>query len=245
MKDERAMVNAVTFDFGQTLVELDHELLARRVTEVGAELDVKRARAETPAAWLAYNAAKRAGQQGEPAWRTFMRTLLVGANVTRGNEPARELADELSQWLWQQQPHRNLWRKPITGMIELVVELEARNVRLGIVSNSEGRLSELLSELGLRSRFACVADSGVLGVEKPDPRIFQWAAEQLGVCAHDIVHVGDAWEADVRGALSVGARAVWFGPQDDRALPPGVVACSTAAEVDQALTGWRVVDGPA
>lgn len=235
-------MNAVTFDFGQTLVELDHELLARRVAELGVELDVECARAETPAAWSAYNAAKRAGQQGEIAWRAFMRTLLCRAGVTRGQEPAGEIADSLSKWLWREQPRKNLWRKPIAGMTELVAELAARRLPLGIVSNSEGRLSELLVELGLRERFACVADSGVLGVEKPDPRIFEWAAEQLGVDTRRIVHVGDAWEADVRGALGVGARAVWFGPQADRALPEGVVACSTAREVALALGRWGIIE---
>jgi HAD superfamily hydrolase (TIGR01549 family) len=238
-------VNAVTFDFGQTLVELDHELLVQRVRGVGAELDARRARAETPAAWIAYNDAKRAGCQGEVAWRAFMSTLLGRSDVARGSSPASALAGELSEWLWHEQPRKNLWRKPIAGMTELVAELAARRVPLGIVSNSEGRLSELLSELGLRERFACVADSGVLGVEKPDARIFHWAAERLGVETREIVHVGDAWEADIRGALDVGARAVWFGPTDQRALPPRVAACSNAREVRLALARWRVIETPA
>lgn len=233
-------MSAVTFDFGQTLVDLDHDLLARRVAEVGADLDPRRSAVETPRAWEAYNEAKRAGLHGEQAWRTFMRALLERAGVSRGSERPSLLADQLSAWLWREQPHKNLWRKPIPGMFELAAELRASGIPLAIVSNSEGKLAELLVELGLRQLFGCVADSGALGFEKPDPRIFEWAARRLGVHTAEIVHVGDAWEADVRGALGVGARAVWFGQSDARGLSPRVVACSGAAELRKALRRWRI-----
>lgn len=222
---------AVTFDFGQTLAELDLDLLARRVAERGARLSAVRAQQESAAAWAAYGAAKRQGLVAHDAWCTFMRTLLERSAV----EPLATAGD-LAEWLWTEQPSTNLWRRPIDGMFELVRDLGAAKIPLGIVSNSEGKLSELCTELGIRGCFGAFADSGVLGIEKPDPAIFEWTADRLGVPTNAMVHVGDAWDADVVGALGVGARAIWFAPSDDRALPAGVLRARDAAEVKAALT---------
>ncbi len=225
---------AVTFDLGQTLVDLDHELLARRVAERDGRIDPRTVERETAASWRAYNDAKRRGVEGQQAWLGFMHTLLTRSGL------ADSQARELSAWLWTEQPKHNLWRKPIDGMVALVDALEAANVPVGAVSNSEGGIRELLAELGWSHRFRCVADSGRLGFEKPDPRIFEWAAERLGVAADALIHIGDSWEADVVGALGVGARAIWFSADPARELPPRVAACRTPDEVRAALVGWGV-----
>lgn len=231
---------AVTFDFGQTLAELDHEMLARRVSERGARLDAARARVESDAAWQAYGEAKRRGLSGHDAWCTFMSTLLRRAGLSPMQRPPAErpsdpadsaLIEEVTQWLWTEQPRENLWRKPVAGMFELVADLAAAGITLGIISNSEGKIAELVRELGIAEHFDVIADSGVIGIEKPDPRIFQFAAERLGVPTEALIHVGDAWEADVVGALGVGARAVWFAPTEERELPEGVHRARNAAEL--------------
>lgn len=225
---------AVTFDYGQTLAELDHDFLALRVSELGGVLDVNAARAAHIAAWDAYGAAKTLGHA--KAWQLMMLTFLRagGARPASGAlEP--HYAEALAEKLWQAQPSRNLWRKRIPGMFELVRELVARGIPVGIISNSEGRLAELLAELGEESPFRVIIDSGRVGVDKPNPRIFQLTAEGMQTDLSRIVHVGDAWEADVIGARNAGARAVWFAPTDERALPSGVVACRDASELRGAL----------
>ena len=230
-------VRAVTFDYGQTLAELDTEFLSRRALEWGAAVDAARLDDASPAAWRAYDDAKRAGKGGRDAWTTFMRTLLSHAGVVSKDQPGRDVTDSLVEYLWDEQPRRNLWRRHIAGMKELVEELAARGVRLGIVSNSEGRLAELLAEVGLRSYFQVVADSGLLAFEKPDRRIFEYAAAGLGVAPGDTVHVGDAWVADIEGAIGAGAKAIWVTPgvPAGHALPAGVVACRSAAEIRSTL----------
>jgi HAD superfamily hydrolase (TIGR01509 family) len=227
-------VIAVTFDFGQTLAELDHAFLARRASERGVHIDHERARTETPAAWTAYGEAKRNGLAGHDAWCTFMRTLLERCGLTS------PLADDLAEWFWTEQPRVNLWRKPIPGMFELAIELRERGVPVGIVSNSEGKLAELAAELGHTHTFLVIADSGVLGIEKPDPRIFQFAASALGVATNEIVHVGDSWEADIVGAMNANARAIWFQPSESRELSPRVRRADDASEVRAALRDFGV-----
>jgi len=230
---------AVTFDFGQTLAELDHEFLARRAHSLGAELDPVSARSGTVAAWQAYGAAKALGHAR--AWQQMMLEILRAGGIRPIGSSSEPLySEKIAQLLWDAQPTQNLWRKPIPGMFELARALAQRSVPLAIISNSEGRLAELVLELGYDALFPVVVDSGRLGIDKPDPRIFQRAAELLGVPLAEIVHVGDAWEADVLGACAAGAKAIWFAPTDDRTLPPGVLACRDAAEVTEALRSFGI-----
>lgn len=218
---------AVSFDFGQTLASMDPVMLARRLGEIGVTAEARRLEASIPAAWAAYDAAVRRGEGGHP-WKLLMSTLLAEGGV---DDRDRQRAVD---WLWDQQPLQNLWRRPVPGMIELCRELRAAAVPVGVLSNSEGKLAELIAEMGWTADLPLVADSGRLGMEKPDPRIFGWMEERLGVSAARIVHVGDSVGADVHGALAAGFQAVWFsepGPPVPDGLPPQVPVARTAAEL--------------
>ncbi len=204
---------AVTFDFGQTLAELDTAMLRVRLGERGLDVSVDALEAAAPFAWSAYNSAVRQGLGGHP-WKLLMSTLLARAGAQAEGMPA------VVSWLFAEQPRANLWRRPIAGMIELVRTLRSRGVPVGVVSNSEGALAVLVDEMGWSRDFAVVADSGALGIEKPDRAIFAWAVERMGVALEDTVHVGDAWAADFDGALSAGMRAVLF--RGSSLVPGGV-----------------------
>jgi HAD superfamily hydrolase (TIGR01549 family) len=227
-------MKAVGFDFGQTLAELDYEFVSRRVASRGAAFDPTLGRSNSKAAWDVYGEKKREGHV--VAWRAMMQAQLEGGGVP----PSQ--ASEVAAWLWDEQPRQNLWRKPILGMIELVRALGQRGVPVGIISNSEGRLSELVDELGWSADFRVVVDSGRLGIDKPAPGIFLHACEALGVAPAELVHVGDAWEADVHGALGVGARAVWFDSRHgERPLPERVHGASDAKELREVLARLGLV----
>jgi putative hydrolase of the HAD superfamily len=90
--------------------------------------------------------------------------------------------------------------------------LAARGFRLGVVSNSNGRVRSLLEAAGLAAPLGCVVDSGVVGVEKPDPRIFAIAAERLGAAPAACVYVGDFHSLDVLGARAAGMYGVLLDP---------------------------------
>ena len=60
-------------------------------------------------------------------------------------------------------------------------------------------------------------DSSVVGVAKPDPRIFAIALERLGVAPEHAIHVGDTPAADVDGAIAAGVTPVLVDPYDDHA----------------------------
>ncbi|MGH2694170.1 MAG: HAD family hydrolase [Actinomycetota bacterium] len=86
--------------------------------------------------------------------------------------------------------------------------LKEGGYRLGLISNFEGWLEEMLVELEVGHLFDAAVISGVEGVEKPDPRIYELAIARVKVPAEAAVHVGDSVVLDVRPALSVGMKAV-------------------------------------
>lgn len=108
---------------------------------------------------------------------------------------------------------------PVPGVGEALATLSER-YPLAVVSDaifSPGRsLRKLLESQDLLRHFSAFVFSDEAGVSKPDPRMFQNAAEQLGVDVADIVHVGDRDHNDVKGPQSLGARAVLFTATRDK-----------------------------
>ena len=71
--------------------------------------------------------------------------------------------------------------------------------------------------------FDVVIDSHEVGVEKPDPRIFDFALEAAGCAPERAVYVGDIYRIDVVGARAAGIPAILF----DRAGRATNVDCLT------------------
>ncbi len=93
-----------------------------------------------------------------------------------------------------------------------VLERLARRYALGVVSNFTGNLEPCLAELGVLELFAVALDSTVVGIAKPDERIFVRALERLEVRAPDAWMVGDNVDADLRPAQRLGLRTCWVAP---------------------------------
>jgi putative hydrolase of the HAD superfamily len=69
-----------------------------------------------------------------------------------------------------------------------------------------------------------VLDSAVVGVSKPDPRIFALALDALGVpqsASGTVVHVGDSLRYDVTGAIAAGVRPLHLDPYGFCPAPDG------------------------
>lgn len=232
---------AISFDLGQTLVEFDESLLLTQARQRGLDLSIAHATTAKSDAWSAYNRAKSVGLTGFDAWSSFVRFIVEHSELRRlgSSQPAEpEEREAFVRYLWSEQPHNNLWRKPVPGMRELLRALHERGVKLGVLTNSEGRAKELVDELGFGSFLDVVVDSGLEGIEKPDPRIFARLAERLNCSCAEIVHVGDSYEADVLGALGAGMIPIWFLPELPTTLPPAVRWCRDARELSAALDAF-------
>lgn len=85
-----------------------------------------------------------------------------------------------------------------------------RNYPMVLVSNFYGNIAEVLKEFGLDGIFQAIVESAVVGVRKPDPRIFTLGVEALGLAAEDVTVVGDSIDKDIFPAWQAGCHTVWL-----------------------------------
>jgi putative hydrolase of the HAD superfamily len=92
-------------------------------------------------------------------------------------------------------------------VLDTLVALQHRGLRLGIISNFDSRLFGLLEGVGLAQFFEPVMISTQVGAAKPARAIFTQALTHVahfGLAPHEVIHVGDSYEADIIGAQGAG-----------------------------------------
>ena len=94
--------------------------------------------------------------------------------------------------------------------IRPAVESLSKQLPLALVSNFYGNMSVVLEEFGLSDLFTTVVESAVVGVRKPDARIFLIASERLGVRPDEILVVGDSYDKDICPARKAGMHTAWL-----------------------------------
>lgn len=114
--------------------------------------------------------------------------------------------------------------------------LRAAGMMLGVVSNFEAWLEELLGVLGVGDDLSVRVISGLEGIEKPDPRIYELALERAGVAADEAAFVGDNPEFDIDPPASLGMFAVLVDRNRRHADFEGV-RVSTLTELPAVLEG--------
>jgi putative hydrolase of the HAD superfamily len=117
--------------------------------------------------------------------------------------------------------------------------LAAAGLRLAVVSNWDCSLPEELERLGIAGRFEAIGVSALVGASKPDPALFRFVLERLGVGPGAALHCGDRPDKDCQGARQAGLAAVLVdreGALADGPCPrirsltelPGLVAAARA-----------------
>ena len=79
-----------------------------------------------------------------------------------------------------------------------------------LVSNFYGNISTVLGEFGLDGLFDSIVESAVVGVRKPDHRIFTLGVEALGMEPGKVTVVGDSYDKDIVPAKRAGCHTVWM-----------------------------------
>ncbi|WP_394833336.1 HAD-IA family hydrolase [Pendulispora rubella] len=245
---DRALVERVDLlclDAGNTVVFLDHARIARFLESRGVEVELSElVKAEGSAKrGLAGDGSGEVvafewAHQGEPGgaeWGKVMGTILaLGGRIPRVRVP------ELLAALWAEHLRFNLYSRVPEGLPAAVSRLRAAGVKVAIISNSEGRLAALFEELGILACFDRVVDSGVVGVAKPDPRIFTFATEAFGISPDRALHLGDTFATDVAGARAAGIRTALLDPfLHYPGLYPDVPRVDSVEQVADAIVDLR------
>jgi len=230
-------IRLLSLDAGNTVIFLDHPRIA---AWLGAEGYSVTARALVDGE----GTAKRLQEQGAltsvdwegknlPGARGW--GGMIGTMIREAGVPEEKLVTLLPK-LWVEHVKKNLYSLVPEGLGPALDAVRERGVKVVVVSNSEGMLDRLFGELGILGHFDLIADSGKLGFEKPDPRIFEHVLTAFGVQAEEALHLGDSIATDVEGARRAGVRVMLVDPYGHcagRALE--VPRVSGVVEVAQAI----------
>ena len=108
-----------------------------------------------------------------------------------------------------------------------------------VVSNGTAAQQERkLVKTGLSDHLDAWVISENAGVAKPDPRIFQMAAEAVGLTLDGAWMIGDSVEADIGGAHSLGLRTVWLSRDRNwpiRSSTPTMIAQRCVGAIDAVI----------
>lgn len=205
---------AILFDAGGTLILQDPQELSRRL---GSEIDESAAHRAHYFAMAEYSELRIKGEDHGWEWWLERYFTLLGV-------PDPHLAGERIDRGY------GLWKHPLDDVAETLSKLRQHEVRMAVVSNSDGSVTESLATAGLADQFEFIIDSHEIGVSKPDPAIFRAALARLGLEPADVWYVGDSVFHDVRGALGASiARAVLVDPYG--LAPDGVARVDSIADL--------------
>ncbi len=194
--------DAIFFDIGNTLFFYNYEFLKGLLEDrFGLNLNVAQME-EVHRRVQERVIAGLAQATHEDRWDETYRSWLEGLGLEEGLLPEAMAAI-------RQHPFQHLfWARMEEGTREMLDWFRERGCRLGVISNAEGQIQRLLEHAGIDSRFEVVVDSAVVGLSKPDERIFRYATEKIGAAPERSVYVGDLYEVDVLGARSIGMTPV-------------------------------------
>ena len=140
---------------------------------------------------------------------------------------------------------RELWQYPPDALQpdvhDALPELAAR-YRLGVLANQQAWIREAMARDGIDRFFEVWVVSEEVGVEKPEPEIFQRALWRAGAPAGRCAMVGDRLDNDVEPARRQGMKGVWLLRGEAPDEPTGEqlsradAAVRTLAELPAALT---------
>jgi HAD superfamily hydrolase (TIGR01549 family) len=218
------VLRAVFFDAGGTLVHPDFGRVGDALRRTVGRAPSREALAEAEyAGRAAVEAAMAAGQVSDDGSRWQLH--FTGALTSLGYS-----ADELRRAgpaIRAEHDRQNLWSVAQSGAADGLTALRRLGLVVGCISNSNGTVAELLADVGLAGSLDFIVDSGVVGVEKPDPEIFRIALRRGAVTAAEAMHVGDLYPVDVVGARRAGLEPVLLDPLERY----GDRGCRTAPDV--------------
>lgn len=208
------MLTTIFFDAGNTLVfaNLDRTLAALHARGIRPTREQLHAAERQAKAELDRANTSSARYTDRQYWDTYYGFLLRSLGIDDHDVHEALVAASRTSGNW------NVVRP---GTREILLQL-ARQYRLGVISNSDGGMENLLRSCGLGECFLGYTDSGRVGCEKPNPAIFEAALRQLSAQPETSLYVGDVYSVDYIGATRAGMQAMLFdasGAYRESALP--------------------------
>jgi len=112
--------------------------------------------------------------------------------------------------------------------LELLALLK-KKYRMVLVSNFYGNISVVLNEFGFDGMFQNIIESAVVGIRKPDPRIYMLGVDTLQMKPEETVVIGDSFKKDIVPAKKIGCNVIWIKGEtwtdenNDESLPDVII----------------------
>lgn len=196
-------IAAILFDVGQTFLFPDFPFLKNLLAEYGVATEILQLK---KGAALAREKIFR--HRDEERWKEYFTFWMQSVGA-----PEQAISEILTR-IYDRHKREHLWSWLDPTAPETFARLKSMGYRLGVISNSDGSVPEAMAKFGLSHFFDCILDSNLVGVEKPDPRIFEIALQQLGLPADRCIYVGDNYDRDVIGARNAGLVPILIDPFD-------------------------------
>ena len=156
----------------------------------------------------------------EEAWKSKRSkiakgTKLVAENKVNAFETPLPTSELFKQWAKANEKYHNnnnLWQRIIPGTKKALAAIQSLGITMAVVSNADGRVADILDKAGLAKYFALIIDSHIVGVEKPDPEIFNIALKKLELKSEETLYLGDFYSIDVVGSRKAGLTPVLMDP---------------------------------
>ena len=210
MDAQAARIAAVTFDAAGTLITVARPVgvtYAEVARSFGAELAPESLDAGFALGFprmppLAFPGAAPGEIPGleRDWWRELVGQVVKQAGGVEDFEPFFDA-------LYESYARGGAWRA-YPEALETLQWLKARGYRVGVVSNFDSRLENILRALELDHCLDALVYSSIAGAAKPDAGIFATALRALGTRAEEVLHVGDNERADLEGARAAGLSAL-------------------------------------
>jgi FMN phosphatase YigB (HAD superfamily) len=101
------------------------------------------------------------------------------------------------------------WDQILSGTREALDRIR-QEYPIAVISNADGHIDTVLRRCGIVDCFASITDSGIGGLEKPQPAIFEAALREMKAQPAESLYVGDLYSVDYVGATKAGMQAVLF-----------------------------------
>lgn len=156
---------------------------------------------------------------------TFHQTLSAKIRIEMEYIEGKQEGFVASHWYEAVVEHLYAATKAETQRSSEVLKVLKERYPMVLVSNFYGNIATVLAEFGFDGIFQHIVESAVVGVRKPDPRIFTLGVEALGMQASEVLVVGDSYDKDIVAASKAGCHTVWIkGEGWTDAEPDGVAA---------------------
>tara|TARA_B100001559_G_scaffold134838_1_gene113329 strand:- start:59 stop:532 length:474 start_codon:yes stop_codon:yes gene_type:complete len=90
--------------------------------------------------------------------------------------------------------------------VKEILEILSNDYLLGTITNGNASLEKI----GIKKFFDFETKAADVGFMKPSKEIFQKAIKKANCKPSEIVHVGDSYEKDIIGAMSVNMNYIWL-----------------------------------